>query len=183
MTVMAIPCKFECLRGNCVFPDVNQNSCVIRKQVQSKIKTKVYSHNKKSVEIGLLPLELDDMEQVFINATSNGFICPYCERPLDLWAKAGLWEVARAASVDHRIPIRSGKSTNHPMNLLLCCHECNTVKGVTDPVFWNTTVESIKKTYGLKAFWKYLDERYPQAGAIEIKNHWWGAKKKEEVKS
>ena len=179
--MITIPCKFECLRGVCTFPEINQNTCVIRDQVKKKIQARVYAHNKKTGALGLLPLEKYDIEQVFINSANDGLTCPYCERPLDLWATNELWSLARAASIDHLIPLRSGKSTNHVTNLLLCCHQCNTVKGQTDPVYWRTFINNTKKEHGLQGLWKYLDTAYPLASAREITANWWGKKKEQDV--
>jgi hypothetical protein len=175
--MLTIPCKFECLRGTCPFPGIKQKTCQTGIQVRKKIKARLSSHNNKTGALGLLPLEKEDIEQVFISSANNGFACPWCERPLDLWAKAELWSLARAASIDHLIPLRSGKSTNHVTNLLLCCHQCNTVKGQTDPVYWRTFVNNTKKEHGLQGLWKYLDTAYPQASAREINANWWGKKK------
>jgi hypothetical protein len=46
-----------------------------------------------------------------------------------------------------------------------------------DPIYWKTTVDTLKKNHGLPGFWKWLDEQYPRTCVMEIKNNWWGKKK------
>ena len=176
-----LPCKFECIHGECILLDTNPKECATSKQVRIKIQARVYKNQKRSTDMGYIPPEKHDVELAFIDSANIGFVCPYCERPFNLWATSDLWGMARAASLDHLIPLRSGKSTNHRYNLQLCCHECNTVKGPTDPVYWKTEVDNLKKEHGLHGFWKWLDERYGLASSWELKSGWWEGKKRSEL--
>jgi len=176
-----INCKLECIKSNCNL-GVSPKKCQTAKQVRKKIRSKLAKLNERTGKFDMPPAEIEDVESAFLNSVNGGFLCPCCERPFDLWAstKNGhLWGIARAASLDHLIPIRGGKSTNHRYNLRLICHECNTVKGMVDPIYWETTVTSIKKEHGISGFHKWLDEQYGIATSRELGSGWWKGKKEE----
>jgi 5-methylcytosine-specific restriction endonuclease McrA len=59
-------------------------------------------------------------------------ICPYCERHMTFPAKGANRRKRTDATVDHLLP-RSRGGTSRRGNLILCCSECNSMKGSKVP--------------------------------------------------
>lgn len=132
------------------------------KRMSMLITNKYNGQLKKSVERGIIPMTRDDIRVIFIKTWNAGFTCSYCNRKLNLYAVAGMWNIARATSLDHIKPTRRG-GTNDRNNLQIICHQCNMVKNSTDPVQFDIILKALRERGGDIEVWKYLDEQYPIA--------------------
>lgn len=92
------------------------------------VKRRYDSLVKRSETFGIEKPELSSLKKLFEIAYDNGFTCHYCGDKLLLHPPH---PYKKSPSVDHRIPLTSG-GTNDLSNLVLCCHQCNIIKGTLD---------------------------------------------------
>ena len=94
-------------------------------------------HVKMGIERGSLEL----FEQVFIESYNDGFRCCYCGRPLKDKSSYPYYE---APSLDHYVPISKGGDDDE-LNLAVCCHACNIVKGTMSGPLYEEVIYYLKK--------------------------------------
>lgn len=100
----------------------------IEERVERIIDRRYYSLCLRCKSLGLNLPEKEVIEDLFQRAIDKGFGCYYCGDELRIDPP---YPFRKTSSVDHKIPLTSGGS-NDADNLVLCCHECNIIKGTLD---------------------------------------------------
>jgi len=78
-----------------------------------------------SAKFGVAPLSFKDVYQLLKTSVDSGGLCYYCGKQMKLVDEK---PYKNTYSIDHKISL-ARHGTNDHSNLVVCCHECNIVKG------------------------------------------------------
>lgn len=78
-----------------------------------------------SAKFSVAPPSFEDVYQILKTSAREGGICVYCGKVMRLVDKK---PYKNTFSIDHKVSL-ARKGTNDLSNLVVCCHECNIVKG------------------------------------------------------
>lgn len=96
-------------------------------------------YTKFTGEDGYIPYEdIVSLSKVYLK---TGFKCYYCGKKMSI----GISNAPDTCSIDHRIPIVNG-GINSLHNLVLCCEECNILKG-QDSTVYDGIVSKIERRF------------------------------------
>jgi 5-methylcytosine-specific restriction endonuclease McrA len=118
----------------------------INESLRPLIQRRYSSLNKRCVNLGIEKPHPGTLENLFDLATKTGFRCYYCHDDLE---PGGTCPYRKSPSVDHKTPLTSGGS-NELENLVLCCHECNIIKGTLDDADFFRLLSLLIQDQGLK---------------------------------
>ncbi len=106
------------------------------------IKRRYNSCVKRSIGLHVSPPLLDDFIRLFIKSKNKGFLCFYCGVKLKWEDKKPYYSAV--PSVDHKKPL-GFDGNNDFVNLALCCHRCNIIKGTMSDVTYLKLLDYIKE--------------------------------------
>lgn len=103
------------------------------KKELTKIARRRYLNNRLRVgEKVREAFKFEDGLNLLLACYEVGFLCYYCRKQLKLRDKKPYLDVP---SIDHKIPLSIGGS-NNISNCVVCCHQCNIIKGtLTEDTF------------------------------------------------
>lgn len=97
----------------------------MNKDIEKIVKRRFRSLKERCERLNIDPPSYNDFLRLFKEGIENGFSCFYCGKKLKIKDKYPYKDVP---SVDHKIPLLFGGNNNYS-NLVLCCHQCNIIKG------------------------------------------------------
>lgn len=127
-------------------------------EIQQLIKavySRYYRQKKRAEQHNVEPPIKQDMIDLAIENYNNGFKCSYCEKDLKITQPKPNLDVF---SFDHDISMHA-KGSNDIKNFVICCHECNIIKGVMPG--W--------------LFKRILQELTPETQKL-LRQYWWDAR-------
>lgn len=103
------------------------------KKELTKIARRRYQNNKLRVGKKVREaFKFEDALLLLFECYEEGFYCYYCKKQLKLKDEKPYLDVP---SIDHKIPLSIG-GRNDISNCVVCCHQCNIIKGtLTDTTF------------------------------------------------
>jgi len=130
--------------------------------LQGIARTRWKSHKKRCDELGLTPPDESDILILLIESFNNGLVCPYCGKTMCLRSS---WPPKDVVSIDHKIALRPWGGSSKRENLVICCTQCNLVKGTIKDDTFKEVMDKMPQE--LKQ--RYLDEAYAGQLAYKIK--------------
>ena len=135
------------------------------KKFTSLVNRRTAKINKRADAYDVLRISPDIIKQLFVESINNGLICPYCNEKIELFAKK--YDVRRAISVDHTVPLSTG-GKNTMDNLKICCTRCNLAKGTMSEEKFVVILNTFKERGGHNEMIAYLEESYKSGLAHKI---------------